>query len=742
MFTNHIPKFDHDSPWGQENEVSLSDYLGVLKRSWWKILMLACAITLVVAIVVSFMSPLYKATSTIIFEPQGSTVLPIDDVYMANNKNSAEYYQTQYEILKSRPIAEKVITALDLTNKLNSTSRSGWIEKLGLQSVAESFYDGWNDFIQMLGGLSWKAPTPVDPIDLAVDKYLENLEIIPVANTQLVKIRFSSSNPELAATIANVHANTYLQSNLDTKLSMTKSVEEWMVSRLSVLKKNLTDSEQSLQAYREQEMLIDSNGIQHLPVLKLDELTMKLVNAQQLLAAAKTTYSQVEHWGQASAPSVTSIPAVPDILNDPLVQQLKTQLGEARQKATELSVKYRPLHPIMVAAKQNQKSIEANLLTQVRSVIEGIKKQYEVAVTNEAAIQAAIDATKNRYHELGRKSSVLDSLKREAEANRELYMLFATRVKEATEMGTGYALNARLIAPATIPYQPFKPQKTLTITLAFTASLFFGVFFAFVRDALNNRLTNIDDVEHKLGYPLLGVVPLIKSPHYRPQSRLISIPNGNVRERRFLEAIHSLRAGLFLNSKLSKTVMVTSSLSHEGKSNLAINMADVCGSFERVVLVECDLCRPIMARELNINPLTPGLVELVRGTASVEECLSASNSFQVITAGCPVSDSKSVIGSPKFAQILALLATQFDRIILDCPPVLIVSDPEIISTYTDMVIYVVRSDSTPMNLIKSGIDKLERVKEQPINVVVNGSDVSFGSKERDYRDYYDTSFRS
>ncbi|WGY46808.1 polysaccharide biosynthesis tyrosine autokinase [Vibrio sp. ABG19] len=741
MSINHFPKFDSDSPWSKENEVSLRDYFGVIQRVWWKILILVGVVTLSVALIVSLMPAVYKATATIIFESQTTTILPVDDVYLMNNKNSEEYYKTQYEILKSRPIAERVILSLDLVDKLANRDKSVWLEKLHLQSALDYLSAGWHRLIAALGGATSETDQPINPMNLAVDSYLEKLEIVPVVSTQLVKIRFSASNPELAATIANAHANLYLESNLEAKLLLTKSAENWMAGRLSALKKSLADSEQNLQAYRESEMLIDADGIQHLPALKLDELTMKLINAQQALASIKNTYSQVENWGQNSAARVTAIPAVADVLADPLVQQLKNQLGAAKQKVNELAVRYRPRHPVMVAAQQNLRTIEANLLGQISSVIEGIKKQYEVARANEASIQASIEATKNRYHELGKKASVLDALKQEVDANRNLYMLFATRVKQVTEMSGGQVVNARVIAPAIIPYVPFKPQKALMIGLAFATSLFTGVFLAFVRDAMSNRLTNAVDVECKLGYPLLGVVPMVKNPHHEPRPKLISQRNGDLRERRFLEAIHSLRAGIFLKGKLNKTVMVTSSLSHEGKSNLAINMAKVCGLFERVVLIECDLCRPVMAQELDIDPLKPGLVELVQGTNSIEECLTTHQSYQVITAGQSVNDSKSIIGSPRFDQLLASLATQFDRIILDCPPVLIVSDPEIISTYTDMIIYVVRSDSTPINQVKSGIEKLERVKEQPINIVINGLDVPFASKDRDFRDYYDNSFR-
>ncbi|MGP8307966.1 GumC family protein [Vibrio sp. YIC-376] len=738
MFNNNIPQFEQDTPWSRENQVSLRDYFAVIKRAWWKILLLSVVATLLVAFVVSLIPPVYKTSATVIFEPETPRMISIEQIYIPDSRNNDEFYKTQTEILKSRPLAEEVINKLGLVDVLTRNDNDKFSVGFITESISGYLSDA-RDWVTHFFGVA--APTteviiPVDPMNRALEKYFENLEIAPVNNTQLVKIKFSSTDPKLAAAVVNTHADVYLQSALDAKLSITKSTEQWMSNRLSALKSTLEQSEQELQAFREKEQLVDSDGLQHLPSLKLNELTTKLVEIQQQLSSTKNAYSQVASWGSDSSKTVNSMPSVPEILNDPLIQQLKNQLGMAKQKVRELSVRYRSRHPLMVAARENVKIIEDNLLSQATSVIQGIKTKYEATAANENSIQEAIEATKNRYHELGRKASELDALKREVDTNRELYALFSKRVKETTELTYAQSVNARIIVPAIVPYEPFKPQKALTISMAFAVSLFFGVFISFVRDAMDNRLTNIGDVELKLGYQLLGVVPMLETKQSKQPNLLLNKLRDDVPERRFLEAMHSLRAGIILSEKPNKTVMVTSSLSHEGKSNLAMSLAYVCGLFERVVLVECDLCRPVMASGLNIDAKIPGLAELIEGKACLEDCLVEHKNFKVIHAGTQTQDSKVVIGSSEFKHLLESLASEYDRVILDCPPVLLVSDPEIISTYTDMVVYVVRTGSTQIMQIKSGIEKLLRVKDQPIKVVANGLDDPFTSHYKYYNDYY------
>ncbi|PSW03724.1 GumC family protein [Photobacterium lipolyticum] len=736
MNISNSPASNPDTPWSRENEVSLRQYLSVVRRSGWHILLSAIAISLIVALLVSVMTPIYQATATVMIESRTAKVISIEEVYTPDS-NSQEYYLTQYEILKSRPLIEQVIGELDLLNNpqnnvsQNSILDSGWSER-----IASAGWPKFRDWIVQLAKIDLE-PTdiekPTDQMQFVVMDYMENLKVTPVKNTQLIDVKYSSPDPELAAAVVNAHADAYIQSIQEAKFSITQSAEKWLSRRVDSLKNNLEESERKLQAFREKEQLVDVEGLQHLPSLEINELTMKLAEAQRALSMAKNDYQQVNRRGSVSSGDFDSNPAV---LDDPLVQEFKNQLGAAQQKLTELEKRYGPNHPKMIAAQTNVNTINRNLSRQINNVIQGIRKKYEVAQANESGLKRTIESAKEQYHTIGRKESELSSLQREVNANRELYNLFYNRLKETAETGYLQSANARIISPAVIPMTPIKPQKMLTIIIAFVLSVIAGVIIAFVRDALDNSLTNIADVELKLKYPLLGVVPLLRN--YR-KKQLISHSQNDAKARRFNEAIRSIHTGIAISamSKPNKMLMITSTVSNEGKTNLAINLAYRCGMLESVILIECDMRRPRLSKELKVKENTPGLAELLADTAPLEDCIVENENIHLITAGGRISDPLKLISSARFKNLLTKLASTYDRVILDCPPVLPVSDAEVISTNADMVVYVVRADSTQQSQIKNGLEKLARVKEMQIGIVVNGLDFRKAETYGDYSDYSD-----
>ncbi|MDX1301623.1 polysaccharide biosynthesis tyrosine autokinase [Photobacterium sp.] len=736
MNISNSPASSPDTPWSRENEVSLRQYLSVVRRSGWRILLSAIAISLIVALLVSVMTPIYQATATVMIESRTAKVISIEEVYTPDS-NSQEYYLTQYEILKSRPLVEQVIGDLDLlNNQQNNVSQSSIIDSGWSEWITSAGWPKIRDWIAQWTKIDLE-PTDIekttDQMQFVVIDYLDNLKVKPVKNTQLIDVKFNSPDAELAAAVVNTHVEAYIQSIQEAKFSITQSAEKWLSRRVDSLKNNLEESERKLQAFREKEQLVDVEGLQHLPSLEINELTMKLAEAQRSLSMAKNDYQQVNRRGSVSSGDFDSNPAV---LDDPLVQEFKNQLGAAQQKLTELEKRYGPNHPKMIAAQTNVKTINRNLSRQINSVIQGIKKKYEVAQANESGLKRTIEAAKEQYHTIGRKESELSSLQREVNANRELYNLFYNRLKETAETGYLQSANARIISPAVIPVTPIKPQKMLTIIIAFVLSVIAGVIVAFVRDALDNSLTNIADVELKLKYPLLGVVPLLRN-HRKQQ--LISYSQNDAKARRFNEAIRSIHTGIAISAmtKPNKTLMITSTVSNEGKTKLAINLAYRCGALESVILIECDMRRPRLSKELKVQENTPGLAELIADTARLEECIVENENIHLITAGGRVADPLKLISSARFKNLLIKLTSQYDRVILDCPPVLPVSDAEVISTNADMVVYVVRAGTTQQSQIKNGLEKLARVKQQQIGIVVNGLDFRKAETYGDYSDYSD-----
>lgn len=710
-----------------EQDTQLRQIWSVVSRSKWAILTLTGAATLIATLLLFAMTPMYTASVTILIESQQANVVSIEKVYGADTRND-EYYKTQFEILNSRPIVEDVVSSLQLTsNPAFKDKRKGSLFGLNLSE--------WMPFAIAEQRMS----TLPEPQYESVEIYYKHLAIAPMRNTQLVNVLFDSTDPELAATIANTHAEAYIQSVLDARAGMTDSAESWMLERLVSLQENLLQSEQRLQTYREQEELIDADGIRSLPAREINELSTRLVEVRSELSQAKIAYSQVYRTGNAPFENLRGIPA---ILEDDVVQELQQAEARAQGKVAELAKRYGPEHPTMIAARSELAKASENLHDQHSSVAEAIKKKFEAAQAEETELVAALNRSKAQYQELGRKESQLLALKREGDTNRDLYDLFYNRISETTAAGDLDAAPARIVSPAVIPAKPSKPNKRLVISLVIAFSLIVGVTAAFFLEALNNTIRSVADVEEKLNLPMLGMLPLLKAKGGK-KANLGNVFFSKV-EPGFNEAIRTVRTGISLDNMEHphKVIVIASSTSGEGKSTVAMNLAHAFAQSEKVLLLDADMRRPSVGRSLNLPKDRPGLAELLAGKAKLAQCVfrGGKGMMDVLLPGSLPQDPSQLLSSERLVNALLVLRRNYDRVIIDTPPVLPVSDGLLISMHADSVIFIAKSDATSTRQINQALDLLLRVNARVSGVVVNQLDTRKASKYSDYGygGYYET----
>ncbi len=688
-----------------EEEIDLRQYWNVLRRRKWVILGLAVAVTTIAALVVFAIKPVYRATTTVMIESKEANVVSIQDVYGLDTRGQ-EYYQTQFEILKSRPLAEKVVTRLQLATT----------PEFAKDPAAKPFWSSWLSLPEkeeMFG--------PRDEQALVVNHYKDLLQVSPVPKTQLVKVSFESHDPEQASAIANAHAQAFIESHLEAKESMSRSASEWMSGRLDELRLKLTAAEGRLQAFKEREHLVDVEGIQGLPARELNELTTKLVDARRDLSQANNAYTQVNQVRGASLDDKLTIPA---IKSDALVQQFRQAHAEADLKVAELSKRYGAQHPKMKAAVSERDAAERALAHQVDSVMEAIRNEHDVARGQAQAIAAAMDTAKSDVQLVGRKDSEYRALLREVETSRQLYDLFYTRISETNESGDLASANARVIEPASVPLQPVKPQKKMVIVLTFVLTLMLAVMLAFLLEMLDNTVKHATDVEQKLGVQLLGLLPLLRKKRKAHES--IGLEFTHIDTPAFGEAIRTVRTGVTLSSldKAQKLIMVTSSVSGEGKTSVSCNLALAFAQVERVLLIDADMRRPSVAKEFGLDRSQSGLSDLCAGTVNATECIVRNNEYKldILTAGMVPPNPQELLGSRRLQSVLANLKENYDRVIIDCPPVLPVSDALLLANLVDMLVYVVKADATSVTQIKSGIQQIKRTPVSIAGVVLNQVD--------------------
>ncbi len=706
----------------QKEVINLSHYWKLLLSNKWNIISFSFLVTLVVAIFVVSLTPTYKATSTVLIENSQSKILSIEDVYGLNTSGK-EYYLTQFEILKSRELAVRVIQRLNLTSHKAFDPRQ---KQAGFN---------WKAYLPIDTSVNDLPPTEDEILQSVVDKLKKSLIINPVRRTQLVHISFLSSDPELAALIANTMADVFIESHLEAKLVASKKAVFWLSERLEGLKEKLSYSENQLQEYRVIEGLIDVAGVQTLGAEELEQITQRYVESRKERSASESIYKQVETLGDKVGYEL--LMEQPSILKHPLIHKMKEKHTETAIKVAELSKRYGPKHPKMIAA-QAEVSVAANQLKQqVFQVAKGIKVDFLTAKRNEEELKRQLNNARNELQAINSKEFTLRALQREVDSNRQLYELFLNRAKETGETEGIQTPHARVVDTAFAPRLPIKPKKKLIVLVALVFSFGLASLFVLLLDALDKAVRSVDDVEQKLKTNLLGALPLIKG----NTSKVAIDAFSSGKHPGFTEAMRTIRTSVMLSGidDPHKIIVVSSTQPDEGKSTVALNLASAMGQMEKVLLIDADMRRPTVAASLGMERRAIGLSNLVSGSDEPKTCIYNNDTLgiDVIPAGIIPPNPLELISSKRFAQVLNKLAEHYDRIIIDSAPGSAVSDALILASYADALVFVVKADSTPAPHAQSVLKRFREHDAPILGVILNKVDMD---KNPIYDDYYNYNY--
>lgn len=690
--------------------IDISQLIHVVWRDKLSIAAFVFVALLVTYVVTSRMQPVYQGTATLLIESKEANVVSIEEVYGVDSTQS-EYFATQFQIMASRKLAEEVVDELNLVNHPEYDPlrrKTGF----GLGNLLPNSRDV-------------VPPTEQEIRNSVVSRFRDETSIEPIRNTHLVKIKYESVDSELAMLAANALGERYIESHLESRLALTRKAADWLSIRLEGMQDDLEKSERALQSFRETENLVDVSGVTTLSEREIEQLSERAVEARKRVAEAKSLLDSVgsvsvyqEEWETLQS-----------VLGDPLVQRLRERETESVQELTEISQRYGPKHPRRIAAESKLSDSRIALRSQVQKVVIGFQSVYDKAVANLEEAESARDRTRMEIQNISRKRYELSQLEREVQTNRQLYDMFFTRIKE-TNSGGFEAANARFVDFAQQPKIPIKPRTGLILLVALFISSVFGVALALLRDFLDNTIKSPTDVELHLEQPVLGAVPTIDSEH---NARVVSEAVLDTDNPLFAESVRSIRTGVALAGidRPIRSVVVTSSVPGEGKTTTAMNLAFAFGQLGSTILVDADMRRPSVAENLGLPHRSPGLSNLIAETEPFDKCTYSYHGIDVLPAGVVPPNPLELISSKRFDSLLKVLMDKYDRVIIDSAPTHAVSDSQILSTHVDGVLYVVKSDATPIHFSQEGLQKLLRVNANILGVVLN----QFELRKSRYRGY-------
>ena len=536
------------SPGGPEDDsISLREYWDVIVRRQWTVL--TCFAIVVVAVMTAtfLTTKIYRASLTLQIEQQESKVVGIQGVSPNESPyESQDFLQTQYELLKSETLAQRVIEQLNLVAAPRTEDKSGsWLDMFRKESDKPEAAKPEEAETGLVGGLPGE------------------LTIAPVRNSRLVKVHFDSPEPELAARIANAVAVAFINLNLERRMEATSYARTFLQERLEQIKVKLEDSEKELNAYTRKEGIIKPDEKQQSPDAQvLGEFTTALAKVQGERIRAEALYQQARAGDTA---------ALHAFVDSKLIQEYKTRQAKLEGDYQEGLKTYKPGYPKMQQIDSQIKELQSKIDQETKAALSALKANYEAALAQEKQLTAKLKESKQTV--LGGQDSSFqyNLLKREVDTNRQLYDSLLQRYKEIGVAGGVGINNVTVVDKAKVPKFPFKPNLMRSLMIAIFLGLAAGIALAFLLEHLDDTIKVPEDMEKLLGLAVLGVIPATRV----ADGVELSITENADPRSPFAEAHRSLRTTLQFSTPegMPKVLLVTSTSVGEGKSTTALSLA-------------------------------------------------------------------------------------------------------------------------------------------------------------------------
>ena len=668
----------------------LGEYLHILrKRKWWAIGFFLAIVSLVGAYTFT-RTPIYRASvllQIIQDNPQAFVAERMDPFASLQLDMAGKFYETQYKLLTSRPLASKIIDSLKLAE---------------------------NPAFQISPEVAAKL-TPEQIRDAMAKQLLDDLQVNPVKNTYLVEVAYMSPDKELAQEIVNDVYREYLRFSMDTRQQSYVMIREWLEKELLNLAGKVETSQRTIYKYGREKDFLPLEGEDNVTVKKFVELNRLLTTAQSERMTKEAQFQQIRDKG-ADAPAV---------INNLLVMQLRQALISQEAKVSSTKKIFGNNYPKLEAETANLAELRSRLQGELKRTQTGIKADYEVALRAEKFIKGEFDRQKGEVEKLQDNLVQHQILKRDLQTNEQLYQGLLARMKEANVASTMMPSNSAIIESAVLPVTPFSPKKARNMALAVLLGLFGGISLAFIMEHLDNSIKTTEELERIVRVPALGVVPMISINGKGAQGLYQSVALASFEQPKSMVGDAISHVGTALMLSLSERppagIMVTSPNVGDGKSSVSINLASTLAmTGKQVVLVDGDMRRPVCHKAFGL-PVQPGLSNFLTGSASLEEIIQTTKvpGLFFVGAGTIPPNPAQLLNSPMLQDLRQRLHQEFQHVIIDTPPIISFPDGLAISSLVDGVVLVFKHHVTSRESGRLAVHLLHQVNANVFGVVFN-----------------------
>ncbi len=694
----------------------LRHYWHVLyERRWWMITTFIVVFALMLIYLFRY-TPIYRATATIEIGRVQNTIVNLGGQPLSLNRNfhDSDYLETQYEKLLSRSLIERVVRKLRLDMQGKYAEAAGITNKISTQDTV-------------------RAVMPMVRGDISIN---------PSRLSRLVEIHVEHTEGESAKEIANTLVELFLDIKQERRRNRYSAPLNWLNRELTIQENKVSEAAEKIHNF---EIGEESNGENPTQVSFDDELATAIMSLQQAQTAYEMKVSEINDLeeivtnatkAKEKGEEVQNV--VSSIANKHVIASLKSSLSVAETRLEGFLERYREDWPAVLQIKKEIQEFRNQIKREAESAIEAMNKDLEIARNQEKQASNRLNLAKERLHKLNKRRVEYSMLKRAEEKEQAVHDMLLARAKEMQLVVEETRENIYLVDPAIRPIIPAKPNKTLLLIVGIVGGIIFGVGLAFLVNLLDDSIKTQDDIETYLRLDYLGHVPRVDSKISHDRSLYAYLqPQSDVSEN-----FRTIRATVALADpeKEYRVVSITSAAPSEGKSFIASNYAIVNAQMGlKTLLIDCDLRRPSLRTTFEFEKEQKGLTQYIEsGGEALEDIIHRTEipDLDLIHSGKISKNPHELVTSDALKKLIAEVEKKYDRVVIDSPPILAVSDPLIIASLADGLLYVTKFDRSKRHLSKKCIEQLQNGGANIIGAIINEVDLRKARYSYYYNNYY------
>ncbi len=685
---------------GQADEALVAEVLRMFRRHRQLIAVCAVVCALLAGCYLLVKAPQFEAVAQIEVRPAGSNSLGLDEMAtkLFSPAEANTELQSVVQVLQSNTIALEVMQQLHMAERADFAGRS----RVDSNGTVDSL--------------------PPEVRDHLLQRFSHNFTVSVVPKTDIVTVKFKSRNAELSAAVVNAVISTYTERKIRTSYDSTMRVSDWLSGQMDDLKRRASESQEKLAELQRTTGLIGVDETSNIVTDKLKQLDEQLTAAQ-----ADRVVKEARYRIATSGNPELLVSASPD----PTLQLLRTQEAELRLQYAQLNTKFGSGYPKVAELTAQVAKVDQAIDVELNKLSERYKNDYVASANAETALRAAFEEQKLKAFDLNNGAAQYAILKHEVESTRDLYETLQRKLKEAGISAGLASANIGLVDAAQVPSEPVEPRVPIVLGLGLGGGLMLGTLGAVVLEATDATIRSGEEAEELCAVPSLATIPRMGQesgfglhwPHVVESEPAWSVVSQQQPYSMAAESYRTLRSALLLGGVNAKVLVITSALPSEGKSLTAVNCATVLAQQgAKVLLVDADLRRSSLHRSLGIRR-EPGLGDVLNGHYAADAAAVQIDDIprlSVVSAGAKVTYPAEALASVEMAAALQSWRDSYDHVVIDTPPVAMVTDAVVVAAQADAVLLVAMASETTRQALRRTRDVLLRANARIAGVVVNG----------------------